>query len=1023
MPPKLQLDKEAWKWADTTQPDNVTDDNVATAYRIPVKPCLQGTCKRNCKGNPFCLNGIGEKQWLGELDLRKYTDFDPEVERREKNSYVGLKNLGATCYVNTFLQLWFHNSAVRQAIFKWRDSDSTDVVDENWTPSSICGQLQLIFSLLRYSEKRFIDPTWFINHLGLDTGLQQDAQEFCKLFLNLLESAMCQTVELNIIQEQFRGQYFYVITCKNCGGESKTSSMFYELDLNIQGQKTLQQALDNFLQEEVLEGENRYLCRYCQEKQDATRAIRLDTIPPVLNLQILRFIFDKKTGHKKKLNSFLQFPDTLDMSKYLHTDKPVVYQLQAVLIHSGPSAYSGHYTAHILSDDKTAWYRFNDENIHKMMGKKLQLGTEDEADLLGKEQKIPKTSKGFHSSKNAYMLVYSRQDSEHKDEYNLLPSAVQDYIQKDNEKFNSWISEILNSRDCNIENGKAKQSEIQTIYKSLLINDGRQQIDNMEWINSEWLSKWLSNPNDVLPIDNSILLCPHQKLDPDMICKVKCININGGQQLYNLYNGGPRLKGQEVLCKACVVRRCQVIQLKLKMAADDQKISSLMKNINKSEKLYWIGKSSLRSWKRLALSQLESEERVPNGNSNGTGNGATSPENNDDDVNDQMEPSFSFNTDLLCDNHGNLSCDENTRKMIPEDVWKILYGYFPQSKQYTLDHPVCPQCQAINLEKSEIKLLKKKRIEEQKNELCDLYFDRRRPSLEDQSLSQLYIVSKIFTTEWRKYIKDNGRTLPITCINNQILLCEHNKFLYSAQELYHQSNVVLLYPNEWKILCSYMSCDVDINIIRYKEDSDTNLTTITIPGVCETCQQVRLQAEKDEKYNFRNTVIYVYKEVVTQGQVSVDNLSINTLANGTGTQDKNLNEVDDNNIEPPDKMQKIDPDEISRRKSQRRRKVRGEKEINVSSSMTLKELKIKIMNIFSVPPFDQTLILDGEILNDNTATLQQLKIYPACNILVKVDEPSEDHSVIEDILTGLYIICHTFVINFSLQYRGAQMTQ
>ena len=38
-----------------------------------------------------------------------------------QGKFVGLKNLGATCYVNTFLQLWFHNAEVRRTVYQWRD--------------------------------------------------------------------------------------------------------------------------------------------------------------------------------------------------------------------------------------------------------------------------------------------------------------------------------------------------------------------------------------------------------------------------------------------------------------------------------------------------------------------------------------------------------------------------------------------------------------------------------------------------------------------------------------------------------------------------------------------------------------------------------------------------------------------------------------------------------------------------------------------------------------------------------------
>lgn len=58
-----------------------------------------------------------------------------------------------------------------------------------------------------------------------------------------------------------------------------------------------------------------------------------------------------------------------------------VYELSAILIHRGVSAYSGHYIAHVKDPQTGEWYRFNDEEIEKMEGRKLQLGAEEE---LGK---------------------------------------------------------------------------------------------------------------------------------------------------------------------------------------------------------------------------------------------------------------------------------------------------------------------------------------------------------------------------------------------------------------------------------------------------------------------------------------------------------------------------------------------------------------------------------------------------------------------------------------------------------------
>lgn len=55
----------------------------------------------------------------------------------------------------------------------------------------------------------------------------------------------------------------------------------------------------------------------------------------------------RKTGHKKKVSSVVHFPDTIEMSNYVTSQgtsaNTLTYDLSAVLIHRGPSAYSGHY--------------------------------------------------------------------------------------------------------------------------------------------------------------------------------------------------------------------------------------------------------------------------------------------------------------------------------------------------------------------------------------------------------------------------------------------------------------------------------------------------------------------------------------------------------------------------------------------------------------------------------------------------------------------------------------------------------
>lgn len=59
------------------------------------------------------------------------------------------------------------------------------------------------------------------------------------------------------------------------------------------GNKTLDESLSEFLVEEKLEGADKYSCTVCKDKQEAVRFIKLNKLPPTLNLQLLRFVYDR----------------------------------------------------------------------------------------------------------------------------------------------------------------------------------------------------------------------------------------------------------------------------------------------------------------------------------------------------------------------------------------------------------------------------------------------------------------------------------------------------------------------------------------------------------------------------------------------------------------------------------------------------------------------------------------------------------------------------------------------------------
>ncbi|XP_041378372.1 ubiquitin carboxyl-terminal hydrolase 48-like isoform X2 [Gigantopelta aegis] len=1048
MPSKLQLDKAAWLWAETTDPPNVTIDNVRTAYRLNLQPCQLGACKRNCRGNPFCLNGLGEKAWFAQLDERPYHDFDPDAERREKNSFVGLKNLGATCYVNTFLQLWFHNASLRQAIYRWREP-TMDEASKDWTPSSICGHLQVVFALLQFSQRRYIDPSALINHLGLDAGQQQDAQEFSKLFLSLLEDSLSSQVQPdvpNIVQKQFCGQYCYVTSCKHCGNQSRTASKFYELDLSIKGHKTLKASLEDFLQEEKLEGENQYMCSMCNSKQNASRVIQLDYLPPVLSLQLLRFVFDKKSGHKKKLNSFIQFPQVLDMSKYLgKPENSVLFDLTAVLIHRGPSAYSGHYVAHIQDTQQETWYKFNDEEIEQMKGRHLQLGNEEEPHESS--QKIPKNckaTKGCYSSKNAYMLVYTRQGVHSEEvkmddafEESLLPTVVKQMVQKDNDSLETWICELISTREQDIETSRNEQEKVKDTFLSLHCKPD----SDFEWISSDWLSKWLANPNKTSPIKQDVFLCHHERLNPEAVPKLKCISAQSSEALFDKFSGGPRLKGTDSMCEKCVRQKCLVIRLKQSMVEDEKFFAQATRTNQTSELCFWVGKASFRSWKRLALDRIsrmevtncvQDQSLQENGTTQSESEHPTESssasdvicleksekleeeksEKLDEELRwigsepgcDRSQSGMLFNDDLLCDEHECLSPDEGCRRLVSPEVWQRLKKYFPDCPEYNQLSQTCYKCQLLNQEEKQEKDYRRLLAQEQKSVLLDLFHGKNRPLLDGDNELQANIISTFFIKEWRRFLKDCTKVPPVSEITNSVLLCEHGGLVYSPENRLgggdFEDIFTLVWPSEWEKMIRLCSFDTEITLVRLKEDDNT-FRLVTSPEMCEDCVSLRLAEEESLKYFYEDVTIYVRK--VLSGDTSA------SMEPENGDKDSSFDRTDpefsentptklsSDCDEPPEKMSKINENGAAVRKSRRHRKQRGEKEVLISSNMNLKDLKLKIMKQFAVPPFDQNLSLDGVKLTDDAATLSSLKVFPGCVVILQADEPSEDALAIEEL--------------------------
>nr|XP_032824287.1 ubiquitin carboxyl-terminal hydrolase 48 isoform X1 [Petromyzon marinus] len=1076
-----------WAWVVSVGPEAVGPAHLHLAYRLALPPCASGGPRRNCKGNPNCLVGLGEQAWLGDLNEEAFHQVDdPDTERRAKNSFVGLKNLGATCYVNTFLQVWFHNHRFRQLLYLYRpdspsthagtttscstttaatatsittkdgattDSETTDrttitssasTMPQGATDSSnpagqeqggVCEHLQLLFALLQESERRYLDPSPFIRALGLDTAQQQDAQEFSKLLMALLEDALSRQRDSRVrdlVQSEFCGQYAYVTTCGACGHESRRPARFLELDLNIQGHKQLTDCLDEFLKEEKLEGENRYLCGRCQVKQTASRRIQLLGLPRTLNLQLLRFVFDRQTGHKKKLNSYLSFPETLDMRPYLqHGSGEGEYELSAVLIHRGVSAYSGHYIAHIRDARTGEWHKFNDDEIERVEGRHLLLGAEDDLEPSRSVGRRPKCVRGVHSSRNAYSLVYTvRGEPTPTAQDTTLPEWLAEKVRADNRAFEEWCEEMSAMRQQSIAEGRAKHSEVRSLY-ALLPADNASEF---EFVGTAWLRQWLTDSACVRALDNAAFVCTHGALSPHHVGSVKRISRGAANALYHKYGGGPRLT-EASLCRDCVVERCRVLQLKSRLSDDYRTVSTLLKSSLPPGEAFWVGKVSLRSWRLLVIGQFEDkeEESKPSNGGGERSSDEAEPEPAESvpagarTARSSAEEDGGFNDEVLCP-HGGLSTREGERRLVSAEVWHKLRGYFPSAPEFRSDAQPCAQCQRLEREGEETGEMQRMIATEQKGALTALFQDKGRPTLQPwpQDTETLYVVSQYFLDEWRKFIRRPTRASPVFSVGNSTLLCPHSGLMFTPDSVSHEdaSLLALVWPPEWDVISRSFQVDLAITITRRpcgEGSSEAASAYITQPGVCVECQAARRSQQQRDQQEYTQATVYVRK-VVKDFKVMKEAVPELTQS---GSEPEEVMEGTDEGVQgekDPDfsqqanglKRRRVSPLEgpgsaaaaaaaaeaaaaAAVRRSARHRRVRGEKGLVVSARQTLRELKIQIMHAFSVAPFDQNLSVDGRILSDDSASLGHLGVLPNSVILLQADEPIADYSSIDDI--------------------------
>lgn len=338
-------------------------------------------------------------------------DMTSPIYEKSDTGYMGIKNPGCICYMNSLLQQLYMIPSFRNSIVSAR---RTDPAGELPTDPMLV-QLQHLFTSLHESVKQYYNPRNFCHEFkdwegnSINLGEQMDVDEFFNMLMDKLEGALKETNESNLVKEHFGSVYLNQIICRDCPHKRELEEPFLAINLQIKNKTSLEESIRSFVEGEVMEGNNAYQCDRCDKKVSAVKRVCIKSLADNLIFVLKRFSYNYDTMQKVKLNDYCEFPMKINMSPYMvdPEDKATQnneYKLVGVVIHRG-IADSGHYYSFIQErDNNNEWFEFNDTIVSSFDIEKIK----DEA--FGGEDQWDDGSRKHRAERhcNAYMVFYER---------------------------------------------------------------------------------------------------------------------------------------------------------------------------------------------------------------------------------------------------------------------------------------------------------------------------------------------------------------------------------------------------------------------------------------------------------------------------------------------------------------------------------------------------------------------------------------------------------------------------------------
>ncbi|KAI0064483.1 cysteine proteinase [Artomyces pyxidatus] len=967
--------------------------------------------KRACAKNPNCLNYLGQEKWEDEEGARKAymtaanIGRDPRLQNRKEGLPVGLKNLGATCYANAYIQVWFQDVPFRNGVYQCQPSQD----GEHSFEDSPIYQLQATFAALQESKRKVFNPIKLVESLKLRTNEQQDAQEFSKLFMSHLDTEFQKQTDpvlKHLLSDQFQGKQAYTTTCLKCGNCSENESDFLEIEVNLENNASLESRIRAVVAPETLSGDNKYRCPRCDSLEDATRQLVLRTLPPVLHFSLLRFVFDVSSMERKKSKHNITFPLVLDMNQFLDTGRAEVnggniYELQGILLHKGSSAYHGHYEATVFDMAHDSWFTFNDEVVTKVKppgtgapddekskvtkprptAKKRRRveDSDDDVEIIEQDPPLHPNSKTM-SSKDAYMLVYTRRGS--------LPQASEEHLSKPPARALDAIRKlnVAHEEACNAHCKRLRAAneefedlrlKMMDIYRCWEVSSHDE--DSLV-VSQEALKTFLSKPFVKAAGELSKSASPEQSDNTHDDKQATSSNGASGTPESSLSSQNSQRREGDISVEEIV---CQHGRLDPSKAADFKRIRyTEYENIVSylgcrflpelcpedvckacvtetfTEKLYhhqhplqvaqFDAVADNREFGSFWISKLWLKDWRQ-----------SKPKMHVPFQKDPSPDSSSYRGHVECE-HGGLSLNTTGRQRISREAYGILKTLFPSWNTLADDVEPCAVCEIVIQSSREDTREQRRHAEDEKAKLRHMHENALTGNvalLEDVPCA---LIPSSFVKTWKFWILRPGRHPRPDQVDTASLVCEHGLLPLDPNAGDLDKSVCLVRMQDWQVLQSLYDVGPLIAIENRSvlEDGILRSRFVYKPELCGVCR-----IKRKSNYEVTHVTIRIlgdddadptpqtFTKERTAPVPTIDGRQTSIVTYGT---------------------RKTAP----QRQSKRIRSVAKRKEMKlaISKEMSVKDIKLMLQDELDIPTICQRLFYQGSELQDNRATVASLDI-------------------------------------------------